>query len=61
VPISDALREFSAWFLDKNGYRKIWANGIDFDIPILAAAYTACNLEKPWKFYNARDVRTALD
>lgn len=37
---------------------EIWANGSNFDIPILENAYNACGLVIPWKFWNVRDYRT---
>jgi len=36
----------------------IWANGTNFDLPILDSAYRACNKLVPWAYYNARDYRT---
>jgi hypothetical protein len=58
VPIKKALKEFSKWF---KGSKLIWSNGACFDIPILDEAYKRCNMEAPWKFYNARDTRTIWD
>ena len=53
------LIKFSDW-LNSVGEKKakVWGNGADFDLPILAAAYEACKLEKPWKPYNGRCYRT---
>lgn len=36
----------------------VWGNGSDFDNTILAAAYDACGLLLPWKFWNNRCYRT---
>lgn len=36
----------------------IWANGADFDTPMLAHAYTQLGIEIPWKFWNSRCFRT---
>ena len=54
--IRDALEGFSAWVGEEN--LPVWANGSDFDLPILRTAYAACGLEPPWAFWDARDCRT---
>lgn len=38
--------------------KKVWCNGLSFDIPILDTAYWACKLRTPWAYYNTRDYRT---
>ena len=53
-----ALLDFSDWFRLIGSTAKVWGNGADFDLPILAAAYEACKIEKPWKPYNGRCYRT---
>jgi len=58
VPLDQALQEFTSWF---KGSRCIWGNGIDFDGVIMDSAYRACDMEKPWKFWNTRDCRTIFD
>ena len=55
VPLRGALQAFAAW-LPPNA--KVWGNGADFDQPILSAAYDACGLPVPWKFYHSRCYRT---
>jgi exodeoxyribonuclease VIII len=37
---------------------KIWGNGAAFDNVILASAYDACKIERPWEFYGDRCYRT---
>lgn len=37
---------------------ELWGNGANFDNVLLAAAYDACGLDRPWKFYNDRCYRT---
>ena len=37
---------------------EVWSNGADFDVPMLAHAYTQVGIEIPWKFWNARCFRT---
>lgn len=54
------LNTFSDWFNQFDPYR-IWAQGQDFDFPIIKAAYQACGLTPPWKFWIARDTRTAYE
>ena len=54
------LTTFSAWFV-LNNPRRSWAQGQDFDFPMLSAAYAACGLVVPWKFWDARDTRTAYE
>jgi DNA polymerase III epsilon subunit-like protein len=58
VPLSQALAEFKDWFGDA---RYIWSHGDDFDCVILGWAFHACNIEKPWQFWNTRDTRTLFD
>jgi exodeoxyribonuclease VIII len=50
------LIDFFEW-LD-NPDVELWGNGADFDNQILAAAYRACELNLPWKFWNNRCYRT---
>lgn len=40
------------------GVLRLWGNGSDFDNVLIAAAYDACRVEPPWKFYNSRCYRT---
>lgn len=39
----------------------VWGNGATFDNVILTSAYTACGMERPWKYWNDRDLRTLLN
>ena len=62
VLLASALEELSNW-LDLlrshfDGELKIWCQGTDFDIPILANAYRACGLPLPWRHTDVRDART---
>lgn len=36
----------------------MWSNGADFDLPMLAHAYSCFAMEPPWKFWNSRCFRT---
>lgn len=54
--LDSALIELSDWM--SAGDCLVWSNGADFDLPMLAHAYTQCSVEAPWKFWNSRCVRT---
>jgi len=54
----DMALEAFAGFVD--GAKTIWAKGPDFDLVLLHAAYKKANLDLPWKYKRARDVRTVL-
>jgi len=38
----------------------VWGNGATFDNVILSNAYAACGMERPWAYWNDRDLRTLL-
>lgn len=54
--LQTALLNFSDWLGDSDSF--MWSNGADFDLPMLAHAYTQHVIDIPWKFYNSRCVRT---
>lgn len=56
--LESALSSFSQWL--GHNKRFVWSKGADFDIPLLAHAYTEFGMEIPWEFWNARCVRTLL-
>jgi DNA polymerase III alpha subunit (gram-positive type) len=56
--LKNVLYRFKEWF---GNSKIIWSHGATFDIPILAEAYSRCDLEPPWKFWNSRDTRTLFD
>lgn len=56
VKLDSALIEFSEWLGDAENY--MWSNGADFDLPMLAHAYTSFGLPIPWQFWNNRCYRT---
>lgn len=58
--IKDALLEFNKFWIANKG-EKLWCNGANFDEPILSTIYEKLNLEKPWKFWNVRCLRTYID
>ena len=51
-----ALEELAEWIGE--GEYFVWSNGADFDLPMLAHAYTQVGLDVPWKFFNSRCFRT---
>lgn len=51
-----ALVEFADWLGD--GENMMWSNGADFDLPMVAHAYTSLSMETPWKFWNSNCFRT---
>lgn len=40
------------------GTVRLWGNGADFDLPILASAYQQIGIKQPWAYYNGRCMRT---
>jgi DNA polymerase III epsilon subunit-like protein len=59
-PLPVVLLRFTDWFVAQKA-RYPWCHGATFDVPILDAAYEACGLPAPWKFYDVRDTRTLYD
>jgi exodeoxyribonuclease VIII len=60
MPLTTALSDFAEWLAlcgPTNDIR-IWGNGPSFDNTMLGAAYRACHIEQPWKFWNDRCFRT---
>lgn len=55
--IVDALMAFTRW-VDPNTEAEIWGNGATFDNVLLAEAYVACGMRRPWKYSNDRCYRT---
>lgn len=54
--LQNALIEFSDWLGDSEMH--VWSNGADFDLPMMAHAFTQCGMEVPWKFWNSNCFRT---
>ena len=59
VDIEDAVKDFSTFWKDNN-CAFLWCNGANFDEPILSTIYHRLGMEKPWRFFNVRCVRTLL-
>lgn len=56
IELPEALADFSDWLGTDDNY--MWSNGADFDLPMIAHAYTQARIEVPWKFWNSRCMRT---
>lgn len=56
--LETALCEFSDWINETPGDKIMWSNGADFDIAMLAHAFTQATIDVPWLFWNSRCVRT---
>lgn len=57
VDIQNALEGFAAW-VTSSGDPVVWGNGATFDNVIVANAYLACGIERPWKVQHDRCFRT---
>lgn len=58
VPIKDALQQFVDW-VGPNWKKTVWwANGANFDYPVMEWSLRAAGVELPWKYWNCRDART---
>ncbi len=55
ISLPEALYGFTDWFGED---KPVWGNGATFDNVILTSAFQACQIEKPWKFWNDRCYRT---
>lgn len=42
-------------------YCRVWCNGLDRQLPVLAHAYSVCDRPVPWAYFNTRDYPTALE
>lgn len=58
--LQEALQALSSWYAQHNA-KRVWCHGATFDVPILDAAYRACGIGTPWKFWDVRDTRTIFD
>ena len=53
--IADALTALNHW---AKGSERYWANGSEFDYPIIETANKECNLQSPWNYWQVSDART---
>lgn len=65
LTLRQALANFSGYLIDeviaKGPQPVVWGNGATFDNVIITSAYQALGAERPWPFWNDRDVRTIVD
>lgn len=67
-PIKKILKDLEEFLIGYNTKKEeqtkkrtyVWGNGSSFDLGILASAFTRCDMNIPWLFYNERDVRTLV-
>lgn len=59
-PLPRVLLRFAEWF-ERAEAERLWCQGANFDAPLLEAAYCACGMTPPWKFWNVRDTRTLYE
>lgn len=58
TPLGKVCEEFNAFFRTTNA-KEIWANGADFDIPMLAHAFQVAGYNgPPWQYSQTRCYRT---
>lgn len=50
--------EFTEFYEGLAPIERIWAQGMDFDMPIWKAAMEAVGVQAPWQFWMARDTRS---
>lgn len=60
APLWQVLSAFFDWFVAQRA-KHPWCHGATFDVPILEAAFKACDMAAPWEFWNVRDTRTLYD
>lgn len=54
--LRSALEDLADWI--GNGEHYVWSNGADFDLPMIAHAYSQFNMEPPWNFWDSKCFRT---
>ena len=58
LPLDRVLIDLATW-LDWGQVDEVWANGSDFDFPIIANAFKAIGAgNPPWPYFKIRDYRT---
>ncbi|TXE33228.1 3'-5' exoribonuclease [Serratia marcescens] len=69
VSIEYALHEFACFITRNTPYQllspptrnpqvRIWAQGTDFDLPIITSAMQRINMQVPWDYWSVSDART---
>lgn len=60
VPMDTVLRELQVlWGVGDEKCGEVWSKG-SFDVDILQTHFAACGLRPPWRYYQARDLRTLM-
>lgn len=57
IPISDSINQFID-FVSPSKDMVFWANGMNFDYPVIESTCRALDVPVPWKYWNLRDTRT---
>jgi len=60
LPEIEALRLLSQLYRRKD-VRRIWCQGLNFDLPLIADAYARHSLGNPLAYWKGRDTRTAYE
>lgn len=62
-PVETTLNRFATWIrlVSEGRELRIWGNGPSFDLALLGGLYDDHGIERPWKHWQERDLRTALD
>lgn len=58
LSLHTALYAFKQYIMGKSSAPIVWANGTNFDMPILENAFRKVGVATPWEYYNVRDYRT---
>lgn len=58
TPLQAALYQLTDFISSLPSELEIYANGSDFDFPILVNAYKKLRIPVPWKYHTVRDYRT---
>lgn len=58
LQFSDYLNELAMLYNIKTTDIRMWGNGASFDIPVLEAAYRACDMAVLWRYSNSLCYRT---
>jgi exodeoxyribonuclease VIII len=60
--VSEVLLKLGRWFEALPGSSElcVWAKGPQFDLALLESLYRRWDIDPPWRYWQGRDVRTAL-
>jgi hypothetical protein len=60
VSIQEAINKMRS-FIKINKGKQVWGQGANFDVVLIEALIDKIGGKVPWRFYNARDTRTAYE